>query len=110
MTDKSSDELFTSTMHYAEIPFLLTACAIPTPQRWRTIWNAGMFVDIPVASKGQGCKGKTYYGLMAALQIEVLSHYFIRGEYQWALSSDEKGEWFKDRRTNMLSVTLGYRF
>lgn len=106
----NNDDHFTSTMHYAEIPFLFTATPIPTPQRWRAIWNAGMFIDIPVISKGQGCKGKPYYGIMTALQIEILSHYFIRGEYQWALSADEKGKWFKERRTNIPSVTLGYRF
>lgn len=94
--------------HYVEIPLLFTASTIATPERWRAIWNAGMFVDIPVDDEEY--KSQTYYGLMAALQIEVLTHYFIRGEYQWALSSDKKGEWSKDRRTNMLSVCLGYRF
>lgn len=92
---------------YVEIPFLFTASAILSPQRWRAIWNAGMFVDMPIGSNNNS---QTYYGLMAAVQIEVLSHYFLRGEHQWALSSDKKGEWSKNRRTNMLSVSLGYRF
>ena len=47
---------------------------------------------------------------MTALQIEILSHYFLRGEYQWGLMSDKKEEWFKDCRTNILSISLGYRF
>lgn len=106
----NSDDKFTNEIHCLEIPFLFTATSIPNPQRWRTIWNAGMFVDIPVANDGRNCKGKTYYGIMAAAQLEILSHYFVRGEYQWALSSDKKGEWCQDRRTNMLSVSLGYRF
>ena len=93
--------------HYVEIPLLFTISAIPSPERWRAIWNAGIFADIPV---GKNDKSQTYYGIMAALQIEILSHYFLRGEYQWALSSDKKGEWSKDRRTNILSATIGYRF
>ena len=50
---------------------------------------------------------ETFYGIMAAAQLEICSHYFIRGEYQWALKSDYDG--IDERRTNMFSVSLGYR-
>ena len=49
-----------------------------------------------------------FYGIMAAAQLKIRSHYFIRGEYQWALKSDYDG--IDERRTNMFSVSLGYRF
>ena len=99
------DEDFTKNTHFVEVPLLLAITTIPSPQCWRTVWNAGMYVDVPI---GGHENKQTFYGLMAGLQIEVLSHYFIRGEYQWALSSDKKGD--KNRRSNMLSVCLGYRF
>ena len=51
---------------------------------------------------------ETFYGIMAAAQLEIRSHYFIRGEYQWALKSDYDG--IDERRTNMFSVSLVYRF
>lgn len=101
------DNAFTNKAHYLDIPFLFTASTIPSPQYWRAIWNIGLFVDIPI--KGYNSK-QTNYGLMTALQIEILSHYFLRGEYQWGLMSDKKEEWFKDCRTNILSISLGYRF
>ena len=102
-----SENNFEEKSHFMEIPMLFTFSIVPAPKRWRTIWNTGVYANIPIG----GYKGKqAYYGLMAALQLEMLSHYFIRGEYQWALSSDNKKEWDEDRRTNMLSVCLGYRF
>lgn len=98
---------------YAEIPILFTASVIPTPERWRAIWNVGMFLDVPVEqyTPSHTCDYETFYGIMAALQIEILSHYFIRGEYQWPLSSELKDDGIhSERRTNILSVSLGYRF
>ena len=105
------DKEYFSTGHFLEIPLLFTANVIPEPRRWKWVWHAGMFVDIPVADSGRFSNGsQTYYGIMAAAEIEIRSHYLIRGEYQWALRSDSKLEWDKDRRTNILSVCLGYRF
>ena len=97
---------------YAEIPVLFTASIIPAPERWRAIWNVGMFLDIPVEqyTPSYTCDYQFFYGFMAALQIEVSSHYFVRSEYQWALSSEIKDVLHSDRRTNMLTVSLGYRF
>ena len=62
-------------------------------------------MDIPIEKEG---RYETFYGIMAAAQLEIRSHYFIRGEYQWALKSDYDG--IDERRTNMFSVSLGYRF
>lgn len=95
----------------ANIPLLLTASVIQKPERWRAIWNVGPYVDLPIVTKGRLADDeKIAFGIMAALQIEVLSHYFVRGEYQWALTSDIKEDWDEDRRANMVSVSLGYRF
>ena len=69
------------------------------------IWYAGPYIDIPIEKEGNY---ETFYGIMAAAQLEILSHYFVRGEYQWALKSDF--DYIEDRRTNMLSVSFGYRF
>ena len=88
-----------------EIPLLLSANIKPEAQKWKFIWYAGPYIDIPIEKEGNY---ETFYGIMAAAQLEILSHYFVRGEYQWALKSDSKNT--DDRRTNMLSVTLGYRF
>ena len=90
---------------FLEIPLLLSANINPEAQKWKFIWYAGPYIDIPVEKEG---RYETFYGIMAAAQLEVLSHYFVRGEYQWALKSDSY--YSEDRRTNMLSVSLGYRF
>ena len=88
-----------------EIPLLLSANIKPEAQKWKFIWYAGPYIDIPIEKEGNY---ETFYGIMAAAQLEILSHYFVRGEYQWALKSDF--DYIEDRRINMLSVTLGYRF
>lgn len=88
-----------------EIPLLLSANIKPEAQKWKLIWYAGPYIDIPIEKEGSY---ETFYGIMAAAQLEILSHYFVRGEYQWALKSDL--DYIEKRRTNMLSVTLGYRF
>ena len=88
-----------------EIPLLLSANIKPEAQKWKFIWYAGPYIDIPIEKEGSY---ETFYGIMAAAQLEILSHYFVRGEYQWALKSDF--DYIEDRRINMLSVTLGYRF
>mgnify|MGYP003439559396 CR=1 FL=1 len=90
---------------FLEIPLLLSANIKPEAQKWKFIWYAGPYIDIPVEKEG---RYETFYGIMVAAQLEVLSHYFVRGEYQWALKSDT--DYSEDRRTNMLSVSLGYRF
>ena len=88
-----------------EIPLLLSANIKPEAQKWKFIWYAGPYIDIPIEKEGSY---EIFYGIMAAAQLEILSHYFVRGEYQWALKSDL--DYIEKRRTNMLSVTLGYRF
>ena len=95
---------------YAEIPLLFTASVIPTPKRWRAIWNVGMFANFPIEQYSPFWNYKSFYGVMAALQIEVSSHYFLRGEYQWALSNDTNEIFEEERRIERLSVCLGYRF
>ncbi len=90
---------------FLEIPLLLSANIKPEAQKWKLIWYAGPYIDIPIEKEG---RYETFYGIMAAVQLEILSHYFVRGEYQWALKSDS--DYSEDRRTNMLSVSLGYRF
>lgn len=102
-----ADDLFTDKGHFIEMPLLLTANAISSPQSWRAIWNAGMYMDIPIKNN---YNAKVYYGILAGIQIEIRSRYFVRGEYQWALSSDKKGEWNKKRRINMLTFSFGYKF
>ena len=88
-----------------EIPLLFSANIKPEAQKWKLIWYVGPYIDIPIEKEGNY---ETFYGIMAAAQLEILSHYFVRGEYQWALKSDF--DYIEDRRTNMLSVSFGYRF
>ena len=90
---------------FLEIPLLLSAKVNPEVQKWGFIWYVGPYMDIPIEKEG---RYETFYGIMAAAQLEIRSHYFIRGEYQWALKSDYDG--IDERRTNMFSVSLGYRF
>ena len=72
----------------------------------RLIINLMLILDCNQDEK-EGCYEK-FYGIMAAAQLKIRSHYFIRGEYQWALKSDYEG--IDERRTNMCPVSLGYRF
>lgn len=88
-----------------EIPLLLNTNIKPEEKKWKLICYAGPYIDIPIEKEGDY---ETFYGIMAAAQLEIRSHYFVRGEYQWALKSDLN--YMEDRRTNMLSFCLGYRF
>lgn len=109
--EKNEKPLYKKHGSFVEIPILLSVSTVPAPQKWRAIWYAGGFIDIPIEQYSPNESFQTFYGIMAVVSLEIKSHYFIRGEYQWALSSDLKGmRDYTNRKAKILSVCLGYRF
>ncbi len=106
-----SHPIFDVNASFLEIPLLGTLkLTNSTPKIMDIIVGAGPYVDIKVHQKVDrySLDFKTYYGIMATIQLEFFSHYFIRGERQWGLASDR--ELITERRVNMISVVAGYRF
>lgn len=102
---------------FLEIPLLVTACTVKNPKQWAVAWGVGPYINMPIEknrhTRARCEKVKTYYGLMVTAQLDVCSHYFLRGEYQWGLSSDLEVEGFgygDKRRITRFSFVLGYRF
>lgn len=102
-----------SKASYLEVPLLATLRIAQTPKICNLIIGAGPYAAINIGKSVDGgwekyVKYRSYYGIMATAQLEFFAHYFIRGEYQWALHSDRKD--YDDRRTNIFSLVAGYKF
>lgn len=95
---------------FLEVPLLVTAYLVKSSPTVHVIVGAGPYLDVPIAQKSfdDEYDFRTYYGIIATAQLELYAHYFVKGEYQWALSSDRK--YMTDRRTNILSLAIGYKF
>lgn len=96
--------------NYLQIPLLFRASTINIPKSIRAIWEVGPFGNILLeqdALTGNWASDyKSYWGIMASCEIEILSHYIVRGEYQWGMS----GTRTDNVKIKVLSVAIGYQF